>query len=180
MTVIAGLVQDGEVYLAGDSALSSDGQIVVAKRGKIFRCGELLLGNSGSVRIPQLMEQSFELPPVTEPLERYLVVDFVAALKKLLKDDEQKADDLLQGSAFLIGVRGRLFILCSDFQISEPDAGYDAIGAAEDVALGSLHTTQSLCLSAHQRLALALEAAYAHNGTIRQPFTFLSSECEEG
>lgn len=172
MTCIVGIAQDGAVYLAGDSALTGDdGHIYVGKRAKVFRNGEMVIGNSGSIRIPQLLEYS-DLPAVTEPVERYMAKEFIPTLKKLLKDDEQKADNPMDDSVFLVGVRGHLFIIYSDFQASESDLDYHAVGSAKDIALGSLHTTQRSDLHPAKRLQTALMAARAHNYTVREPFIF--------
>lgn len=175
MTCIAGIVQDGIVYLAGDSALTGeDGHSYVGKRPKVFRHGEMVIGNSGSIRIPQLLEFS-DLPEVTEPIERYMAKEFIPALKKLLKEDDQKADDPMDGSAFLVGVRGHLFIIYNDFQSSESDLDYHAIGSAGEIALGSLHTTRWSDLLPTKRLQRALEASCAHNYTVREPFIFVET-----
>jgi ATP-dependent protease HslVU (ClpYQ) peptidase subunit len=182
VTCIVGIAKDGVVYLGGDSALSSEeGCVIIPKRSKVFRSGEIVLGSAGSVRVSQLMEWA-ELPEVIEPIERYVVKDLIGALKKALKDDDQKEGDLMDGSAFLVGLRGRLFAIYSNFQVAEASAGYYAVGAAEEIARGSLHSTQSLDFSPATRLTMALEAAYAHNATIRPPFTFVSTDthCREG
>lgn len=175
MTCIVGIAKDGIVYLAGDSALTAEeGHIYVGKRAKVFRNGEIVIGNSGSIRIPQLLEYA-DLPTVTEPIERYMVTEFIPALKKLLKDDEQKADNPMDDSAFLVGMRGHLFIVYSDFQASESALNYHAIGSASDIALGSLHTTRDSDIAPEQRLWCALNAAHAHNYTVREPFTILNT-----
>ena len=179
MTCVAGITEDGVVYLAGDSALTGeDGHIYVGKRAKVFRNGEIIIGNSGSIRIPQLLEYA-DLPAVTEPIERYMVKEFVPALKKILKDDDQKADDPMDGSAFLVGVRGHLFIIYNDFQVSESDLDYHAIGSAGEVALGSLHTTRWSDLLPIKRLQRALDASRAHNYTVREPFIFVQTLKED-
>jgi hypothetical protein len=89
----------------------------------------------------------------------------------------RKKDEQEEGGHFLVGVRGRLFEIESDYQVGESLDGYAAIGSGDDVALGALFATHHLGMSPEQRLTLALEAAQHHITSVRAPFLI---ECLEG
>lgn len=173
MTCIVGIAENGIVYLGGDSAISTEeGAVFVAKKPKVFHIGEMVIGCAGGVRTDQLVQFKFNPPPVTEPLEQYMVVDFMDALKAVFKEDKGKDDNLMEDSVLLVGVRGRLFLVTGSFQASEMTCGYDANGSAGEIARGSLHTTQRLNMSPQERLYMALDAASSHNAFVREPFIF--------
>lgn len=180
MTCIVGIAEDGVVYLGGDSAISTeDGAIFVARKPKVFRRGPLVIGVTGGIRVDQLIQCKFNPPPVTFPVERYMVVDFIDALKAVLKEDGRKDEDLMDDSVLLVGVCGHLFLVTSNFQASEMACGYDAHGSAGEIARGSLHATEMLGLPPRQRLEMALNAAQEHNAFVRAPFTFVQTQQKE-
>lgn len=177
MSCIVGIAHQGRVYLAGDSAHANDEfQIVTSPIPKVFRVGEFAIGCTGSVRVSQLLGYTFK--PHTIPndfdLTLYMVDVFVMMLKECLRADGQKEDNLLADSCLMVGVRERLFVIYNDFQLEEVYIGYNAIGSAANVALGSLHSTRYLIDDDPQlRLQKALEAATEHNASIRPPFVYV-------
>ena len=78
------------------------------------------------------------------------------------------------GGFFLVGYRGRLFGVESDYQIEELTVPYMAIGSGSDLALGSLFSTTDVKCP-RERLELAPKAAEAFNNTVRSPFIYASS-----
>ena len=178
MTCIVGIAENGVVYLGGDSASSTpDGESFLPTRPKVFLLGEIVIGVSGSGRVNNLIRHKLSVPPITAEPEHYLAVDFVDALKAMLKEDGRKDDELMDDSFLLIGLRGRLFVVDSTFQVSEHRAGYDAIGSGAQVALGSLYNGVSE--SPLTRLQIALYAAQQHNAFVRAPFVFVQTQPEE-
>jgi hypothetical protein len=176
MTCIVGIVHHGKVYLGADSALTSETcQVSISEEPKVFAIGEFVFGCSGSSRVSQLLHYAFTPPPIEGDLMRYMVVDFVKALKACLKDDGQKDDNLLDGSGLLVGVRGRLFCVYADFQMEETPSGCNAIGGASDIAMGALYATRD-DYEPHERLCIALEAAQEYNVTVRPPFVYVQTE----
>lgn len=174
MTVVAGVVGlDGTVHMGADSAASTGRRIDVCRDPKIFRNGDLLIGYVGSVRIGQVLRETFLAPVIgRESLRRYMVAVLVPAVRAVLMEegciDAWNCEALAPGW-LLVGARGRLFRMCGDFQIAEPYQGFDAIGSGGPYALGALHATTTLAPLA--RLRGALHTAEAFTPNVRRPFT---------
>jgi len=182
MTCIAALVDGGRVWMGGDSAGVSGLDLTVRSDAKVFSLGlgrdRLVIGYTTSFRMGQLLRFGFEPPPLPaydDWLLRYMVVDFVEAVRTRLKAGgfTETANGRETAGHFLVGVRGRLFSVESDFQVAEAADGYDAVGCGAAYAKGSLHTTAGLDLPAQRRLTLALEAAERHSAGVRGPFEIL-------
>lgn len=179
MTCIVGIVQDGIVYLGGDSASSTpEGEIFLPRRSKVFLIGHIAVGVAGSGRINQLLRRKIALPEQYAQPEQYMIVEFVDTLKALLKEDGRKEEELMEDSLLLVGLRGHLFIVDTTFQVSEMAYDYEAVGSGAQIARGSLHATQTLGLPPEQRLRMALEAAQDHTAFVRAPFTFVNTSEE--
>ena len=119
MTCIAGVVHRGRVYIGGDSAGVGGYDLTVRRDVKVFRNGPFVLGFTSSFRMGQLLAHAFRPPPVPKKrgaLERYMVVDFVDALRATLKERgwARKESEQEVGGHFLVGVTGRLFHVESD------------------------------------------------------------------
>lgn len=178
MTCIVGVAEGGKVWIGGDSALISGWDLEAVGSPKVFRVGEFLIGLSGSVRVSDLLRYAFQPPPapdVVAVLHRYMVTGFVPALRETLAEGgvERKAEEVVKmdGSFFLVGVRGRLFEVHSDYQVS-PKPRYAAAGCGWVSAMGALHAlhaTAPLGMGARERVAAALAAAEAHNIGVRGP-----------
>ncbi|TIU11015.1 MAG: hypothetical protein E5W44_12150 [Mesorhizobium sp.] len=157
MTCIAGLVDNGKVYMGGDSAAYGDDAVEVRANRKVFRNGEYLIGFTGSFRVGQLLQYT----PLDAPganVVGHLVTAIVPAIKKLVGKEEF--------SDILIGCRGRLFKVCTDYSVAEFHS-YAAAGQGEPYALGRLHGSLG---PPEQRLVAALAAAEAHSAAVRAPF----------
>jgi ATP-dependent protease HslVU (ClpYQ) peptidase subunit len=174
MTCIVGIVKDKRVWIGGDSAGIGGYTLTLTKQPKIFKIGQYLIGYTTSFRMGQILEFGFTPPkPNKKDLLRFMVVDFVDALRKRFKDAGffHKEDGQDRGGTFLVGVAGRLFRIADDFQIFEAAEGYSACGCGEEVALGALYVAKTLKLKPRDSLRLALEAASSHNTGVAPPFS---------
>ncbi|MFG2589063.1 hypothetical protein [Streptomyces sp. NPDC048438] len=174
MTVIVGLVQQGRVHLAGDSAGASGYQLTVRRDPKVFRNGPYVMGFTDSFRMGQLLHHALQAPHPTGNLDRFMVTTFVDALRTCLKDGgwARKDSEQEEAGTFLVGIRDRLFTVYSDYQVGEPADGYAAVGCGGELALGALHATASLGLRPRQRLTAALAAADHHSAGVSAPYAF--------
>lgn len=187
MTCIVGVQTKDGVWIGGDSAGVSGWTLEIRADPKVFRVGEFLIGIAGCFRMGNLLRYAFEPPPLGEGVEgndlvRYMVAEFVPALRAVLEAGGQRKKEseveTMDDGSFLVGVRGRLFEVCSDFQVGQNRTGYYALGSGCAVALGALHaTTDVIWLSppptlrpADRVVLAALEAAQAHNIGVRAPF----------
>lgn len=177
MTVIAGVVDGGRVVLGGDSAGIAGYGLTVRSDVKVFTSGAYVFGFAGSFRAGQLLHWSFVPPePPSDPaeLDRFMATTWVDALRAALAEGGAAFDccgDESMSAAFLVGVRGRLLEIDSDYQVGESADGFAAIGCGAGPALGALHATAGLGLTAENRIASALMAAERHNAGVRGPFT---------
>lgn len=171
MTAVAGLVHGARVYMGADS-ISVDEYRVVHQTGrpKVFRRGSFLFGYTTSFRFGQLLEHALELPEHSpeQSVHAYFVLKLAPTIKALLKENGFEG-----GGEALIGYKGLLYSLQIDFSMLLVK-GYTAIGAGNEPALGSLHTTRRET-DPRKRIKKALEAAEAHHASVRRPFVILSS-----
>jgi ATP-dependent protease HslVU (ClpYQ) peptidase subunit len=175
VTCIVGIAEEGKVYLGGDSAGVSGLDINVRKDRKVFNNGEFVMGFTSSFRMGQILQYDFVPPKVDEDdVMRYMVKKFIPEVRKCLKDAGYTtvSNNVETGGTFLVGVRGRLFEIHSDFQVGETVIGFSACGCGESYALGSLYTSTG---SPEERLEEALEAATQFSAGVCGPFYFVST-----
>jgi hypothetical protein len=186
MTCIVALVQDGTAYFAGDafvgnvpSQYHSNVSQIIRKEPKVWARDGMLFGANGSVRMLQLLRYVLEIPKYPEGKDKiqYLVQQFIPALQKCF--DKNKYHDEELGGGILLSLGGELFTIGDGFNVCDTADGYDSVGKASEVAIGSLHTTEQLGLSPLKRLYLALEAAEHHTCVVSKPFTYISSGMSE-
>lgn len=175
MTCIVGIQDRRRVVIAGDSAGVSGYGIDVRADEKVFERDGYAFGFAGSFRMGQILRYDSELPEPPRALgdlDAFMVRDFVGAVRAAFERAGwlRKTHEVESGGIFLVGVRGRLFCVESDFQVAKSANGYTAIGCGDDLALGVLHTTRRGAWTPEERAQLALEAAAHHNGGVRAPF----------
>jgi ATP-dependent protease HslVU (ClpYQ) peptidase subunit len=181
MTCIVAIERDGEVWMGGDSAASRDDDIVRRVNPKVFWNNGFLIGYSGSFRVGQLLQYAF-CPPFhaeDQPDMEFLVVEFVDALRQLMKErgtlmkeEEGEAHD----AEFIIGYRGKIYVVESDFHVGAPLTPYAACGSGAAYAMGALHAIhKNVELRPQEKIEAALSAAAEFCTGVRSPFTILSS-----
>lgn len=172
MTCIAGLVDESDVYIGGDSAGVSGMELRLRADQKVFTNGSLVMGFTDSFRMGQLLRYAFQCPPQlpSKSIEEFMVTDFIDAVRECLKEGGFAEEDRGKetGGTFLVGYRERLFEISGDYQVGEALDGFSAVGSAAPVALGVLYATQGR--KPEDRLLTALEAAERYNAGVRRPF----------
>jgi len=172
MTAIAGFCEGGKVYIGGDSAGVSGWSMTVRADSKVFRKGEFIFGFTSSFRMGQLLRYKLQPPQqnADQDTAEYMATSFVDAVRTCLKDGgfAEKDKDAEKGGTFLVGYRGRIFRVASDYQVGESLCGYDAAGCGEDACLGALFATKGM--EPEKRMQITLEAAEQHSAGVRGPF----------
>ena len=79
-----------------------------------------------------------------------------------------------EGGTFLVGYKGELFSIQSDFQVAKNINAYDAIGCGADIAKGSLFTTRADGTALDVKVEVALNATEAHSAGVSAPFVILT------
>lgn len=172
MTCIIALEHDGKVYMGGDSAAVSGLERQAVVSPKVFILGEILIGYTTSFRMGQLLQYNLEVPENQHGDDdmRYLVANFVPAVRECLKNGgftkiENGVED---GGAFLIGYKGKVYLVASDFQVTRMRDGFAAVGCGATYALGALAAID--ILDAEKAVMLALEVSARFSAGVCAPF----------
>lgn len=179
MTCIVGIVSAGDVWIGADSETSSGWSRFQDGVPKVYRLLDFLIAQSGPVRLSNILRYQF-LPPDDTANDQlgYMVGLFVPALRKLYRENGAlKVEDSLESvdsGKIMVGYRGQLFEIDTDFSVVSHARGYNAIGIGEEYALGALFATEDLPPQA--RIHLALSASMKHSMGVYEPFVI---ECLE-
>lgn len=179
MTCIVAVAEKGTIYMGGDSLMSSESSKTISRTPKVFQRGDLLFGTCKSVRMRNLLRYCLVIPDYhgDDPMA-YLVNDFIEAVRSCFKmggfGKEEEGRET--GGRFLVGFQGELYCINDEYAVCTPADPYFAIGCADEIAFGSLHSTMQLQLDPLRRLEMALQAATRHNTNVCEPFTFLTSQ----
>jgi ATP-dependent protease HslVU (ClpYQ) peptidase subunit len=168
LTVVVGLIDKERIWMGGDSLGSAGWDCTTRKDPKVFRKDEFLIGFTSSFRMGQLLRYKFVPPKFYEgDIFEYMVCEFVDSLRNTFKDGgfASSNEGEEKGGAFLVGFKGRLFEIESDYQVGEPLNGMAAVGCGSAYALGALYASQT------QRNPRTRIQEYS-NGC-RAPFTIL-------
>lgn len=177
MTCIVGLVEE-KVYIGADSLAMTGYVQQTMTATKVFRTKDCIIGYSGTVRMANMLQYGFVPPehPADMGTDEYLATLFVDAIRSKLKEKgvaaKQNEQETTTGS-MLVGYRGRLFKICSDYGLMEASSGFDAVGSGTEIALGAMHATKDMSLQPLKRIHLALEAASDLCHGVRGPFTIV-------
>jgi len=172
-TCIVGLEYDKGIYIGGDSAGVSGLDVSIRTDPKVFKNGPFIMGFTTSFRMGQLLMYKFE-PPKRDPKKtdhEFMVTDFIDAVKKCFIDNDFGSKENNDYGSFLVGYRGKLYIIYEDLQVGENECGYASVGCGESYALGSLFSTPKL--SPRKRIEMALNAAAEFSGGVSPPFNII-------
>jgi hypothetical protein len=199
MTCIVGIAENGKVYMGGDSGGVTDSWLMTTRVDrKVFTTEinkeEIIIGFTTSFRMGQLLQYHLAIPDYAmyldpevnmwpDPIAAYMQA-FVEAIRSCFKSygSAKKENEVESGGEFLIGFRGRLFKIGSDYQVGESEDGYDAAGWAAPIALGALYATTRPVKARPRvraiqdpgtRIRIALEAAHRFHASVRPPFIVL-------
>lgn len=183
MTCVVACVRDGKVYMGSDSAAASDTEISTQIRPKVFSNGDFLIGYCHSFRLGQIVEYHFKPPKIISDsdehdfLIKFMVKHFIPALRACLTENcYPSLLDEANGWSLIVGVRGNIFIIEDDFNVSSYDRDYHAIGSGSPYALGALEALSTdEDMHPLDYLNLALMAAEKHSPSVASPFHFESS-----
>ncbi len=177
MTCIVGIVENGTVYIGGDSYASTGSFVRALKNPKIFQTGPFVIGCTGSIRMSQLLEYSLEIEDQEQdmPDEEYMVRVFIEAVRSCLKEYGYLEVDNNREviGTFLVGYRGGLYRAASDLQIIQLLDGMAACGCGQRFALAAMYALQGLGYGAEERITRALEVSAYFDGNVAPPFAVL-------
>ncbi len=181
MTCIIGLVNNGRVYIGGDSAGVDSHRLLYTTRAdeKVFQRGQYLIGFTTSFRMGQVLRYGGSLPVPPDDsteLHKFMCTSFVDAIKLIFEDagyGKKQGEEGDEGGQFIIGVKGRLFIVHADYQIEETTEGFSSVGCGDMLAFGALAVTGHM--APFDRITTCLNAVTRFSAGVRAPF--LIKEC---
>lgn len=177
MTCIVAIAgKDGAIILGADSSAVDETVQTAHIDPKIFIKGEFGIGYCHSFRMGQIIEFWFEPPPIPKNeinLMRYMVQDFIPELKSILADNDypNHEDEKIEWS-LIVGVRGNIFTVESDWHVGYDDIPYASIGAGSSYALGALYST-AIGDDAKSVARVALRAAEKFCPYVLGPFNYI-------
>lgn len=173
MTCIVGIEHEGHVYIGGDSAGVSGLDVTGRVDEKVFVNGPFIMGFTTSFRMGQLLRYAFKPPKKPKGYDdmQYMTTTFVDAVRKCYESKGflTKKDNVDEGGNFIVGYRGTMYDVESDFQVGRLTLPYHAIGCGGRYALGALYTMKQT-LDPEIRIRQALAAAAQFSGGVRAPF----------
>lgn len=163
--------------MGGDSAGINGWSLTVRADEKVFTLGPFVMGFTTSFRMGQLLRYNLQVgpPAVGCEDERFMATTFIDAVRATLKSGGYSGmhDGQESGGEFLVGYKGRLYHVCSDYQVGRSATGYAAVGSGDRVALGALYATTQL--APDERIQIALDAAEQFSAGVRGPFVTVSA-----
>ena len=143
MTCIAGIQKNNAVYIGGDSMASNFLHTAEIENKKVFKNGDFIFGCTSSFRMLQLLRYKFN-PPTQEEEDdvKYMVTTFVDELRETFDDKgflQEESDGQERGGRFLVGYKGKLYRVDSDFQIGIRKNKYAAVGSGGSYAEGAIY-----------------------------------------
>jgi len=176
MTCIVGIAHEGKIILGADSAGVGGWDLRIRKDRKVFLNGGLIIGGTSSFRMLQLLQFNLSPPAIVEgqqPFE-YAVKALVPAIRETLKSGgyATTVNGRDEGGVFIVGFRGSLFTIHSDFQVAECIDDITAVGCGESYAMGAMHALRGVA-DPMARLQAGLDAAVTFSTGVAGPFHFV-------
>jgi ATP-dependent protease HslVU (ClpYQ) peptidase subunit len=163
--------------MGGDSAGMVGGVVMSLKNPpKVFTVGPFLMGGTWSFRMIQLLQYKLNPPKQGKmSVMRYMATSFTDAVMDCFsKGGLQQVDkEVKRGGMFLVGYKGQLFRIESDYAVNQRRQPYHSCGSGEDWALGSLHASEHICWDPGLRVKRALEASAEFCTGVTKPFTIV-------
>jgi len=171
MTCIVALEHNGNVYVGGDSAAVAGWDVQSITHPKVFRVGDFIIGYTTSFRMGQLLEYNLTVPdnPDGDDL-RYLITQFIPAVRECLKQGgfAKVENNTEEGGEFIVGYRGRIYLVGSDFQITHHRDRFLSTGCGESFAMGALAAME--ITDPKKAVLKALKIAGMFSAGVRPPY----------
>jgi len=141
MTCIIGCVDKNYIYMAGDSCGSNGHYYSIRKDEKVFKKQDMLFGYTTSFRMGHLLHWKFKVPKHQADMstDEYMNTVFIDEIIKCFTDNGyvEKTNEVKKGGQFLVGYKGRIFNIDSDFQVGEESESVSACGCGSISALAA-------------------------------------------
>lgn len=175
------------VWIGADSLGSNGYTKAVEHQSKVFRHDifkNVIMGSTTTFRHIDLLKYATDLFDELDLYKntiidhKYMVTEFIPRVIELF-DGGIKSDENERGADFIVGVRNKLFRVQNDYSVLEPEAGICVVGCGEQVAMGSLLTTQKMKLPIPEKIEMALCAAEEYACGVQSPFRIINTKDEK-
>lgn len=178
MTCIVGLVNNERVYIGADSCATSGNRKRTYSESKVFIKDDFIFGVAGSIRVQQILQHKFNIPvnQYGENNIKFLCSDFAEELIKCFKNNgvvkTEGGIDKLDGSNILMGYRGHLYAIYTDFQILETTDEFFCVGSGEHFANGAMKAlmSESIIECPEKLIVKSLEISSYFCNNVSSPF----------
>jgi ATP-dependent protease HslVU (ClpYQ) peptidase subunit len=177
--------------MAGDSGgfETESGSVTLSRTVKVWKLGQIVFGSAGSYRAIQIIQHWLPNKGIAEKfdasdssVDSFMVTSLLPTMKSLLEEHgfgETENEHTSMDAVFLIGAKGQLFELQSDYSMITVAGPYHAVGSGRDIATGALDILNKSKKSPENILKEALITAEKYNAFVRRPFVFVSTVHEE-
>jgi ATP-dependent protease HslVU (ClpYQ) peptidase subunit len=182
MTIIAAIASsNGHIWMAGDSAAISGYHLDTRADEKVFLNEDILFGFSTSFRFGQLLKWRLKVPDCPKDVSNieYIQCYLLDAIRKTLKDGgclKQSEGYKEEGGSLLVGYRGELLEIMSDFQVAQSRYRFYAIGCGFELALGAMAVLNKYDIPDQDIITKAVFAAEQFCSGVRRPFVLLDNQ----
>lgn len=177
MTCIIGYIDKEGVYIGGDSAAVSEDDLSYNIRTdeKVFTKNDFIFGYSTSFRMGQLLRYKLKIPghPKGMDVHQYMVTLFIDAVKRCFEDNDYHEMMTEEGGSFMVGYKGKLYVILSDYQVAQPKESFAALGCGDLIALGAMYA--SVEKDPIKKIEIALSAAVAFSMGVKPPFVIIKT-----
>lgn len=164
MTAIVGFTKKGNVYIGCDSQGTGSTKSQLTNK-KIFRNKDFIMGYTSSYRFGQILEYNF-VPPIRKKQLtdlQYLVTAFIPELRKVLEEQKYTAsNEKGESGVALLGYKGKLYQLQSEFSLLENKKGYSSVGSGSYHCEASLYHLLKTDLKPKDVIKKAIKCAIEH------------------
>jgi len=171
MSCVSAIAQNDKIYMACDYySITESFSKRYRKDCKIFQNGPYLIGFAGEIRGGQMLRPEFWKPPKD-------LIYFGEAVRDQFNEKgccQKSAEGTDEtGTGFIVGWKGQLIQITSDFQTAEHTDNFTAMGTGGDYALSILFYTRKQ-LDPVKRLKEAQDcAAYFSAGVSKEHRIFI-------
>lgn len=176
MTCIVGWVENNKVTIGGDSAGSWKSEVEIRTDEKVFIKKHMIFGFTSSFRMGQIIRYCLKIPGQSQQNDyQFLCSSFIDSLIECLKEKGSATikDSVIQSGEFLLGYKGKLYSIQSDFQVARLAKNFNACGSGEHYALGALEAMKVYKLKPFDRVKKALEVAAEFSSGVSPPYVIL-------
>jgi hypothetical protein len=163
--------------MGADSAGVGGRDYVIRKDPKVFIKNQMLFGFTTSFRMGQLIQNSLKIPEHSVNVDdfTYLTSTFIDAVLECFREKAfaKIENNTAHGGQFLLGYRGSIYEVETDFQVGIPSLPYEACGCGADYAKGAMHILLPTKMTPKDKIVKALETASAFSNGVFPPYRVL-------